>query len=648
MSALRKKEAALNSTAKRNLLTTDCTRATLQQQDDPIDNAVCVSLVDNGEGVRTFTKPNGDKYQVSGLGVDLIKAGKDGESVIKLCDFLEVVCTYCDADSDDWGRCVRWIDRAGVEHTLNIPEGDLVCDATGVLTTLVTGGLNVYAPATQRAQHPIIDYIKSFPAAQRLKSVNSLGWNELNAQDDKGYIFVYPTAQQPLIVGGDGNAVIFNGDSAHLPNYRTKGTLEEWIRKVGIYGNYSSRIGFAICTSFAAILLRLLNEPSGGFHFLGGSSTGKSSALRAACSVFSTAGTGGELGTWRATDNGLELACQTHNDLVMFCDEIGEADPKSLANSVYMIGNETGKKRATKSVTSQRVLSWRVMVLSSGEETIESICAKANGGRPLKTGVDVRLPAIPVRSESEGGMFNANRIPEGMTAAQLADDLRRITETECYGVAGVAFVRHIVGEVTRCGFNDVRYKLSHERDEIRRQISGSETRPAVRRVSNRFATVALAGVLAVRWGLLPVSEADCIAYAKECFEAWVGGFETEEEQSETLAGHLYQSVLQKRDQFDVIDSGTLEHCPAPIVPKLGYIVRHGDNTEECFIEVKTFVKHIVPVQNTRAECLNTLWRHGYLHPASDRQRKTYKIPKGRTVLGVSEGTFVRLTFRKEQ
>lgn len=75
-----------------------------------------------------------------------------------------------------------------------------------------------------------------------------------------------------------------------------------------------SRLGFALSCSFAGPLLKLAGLEGGCFAFEGGSSSGKTTALKVAASVW-----GGEahVRAWRTTDNGLEGLAALHNDNVL-------------------------------------------------------------------------------------------------------------------------------------------------------------------------------------------------------------------------------------------------------------------------------------------------------------------------------------------
>jgi uncharacterized protein (DUF927 family) len=95
----------------------------------------------------------------------------------------------------------------------------------------------------------------------------------------------------------------------------------------------------------------------GGFHFLGGSSQGKSTALSIAGSVLGGGGRLGFVRQWRSTTNALEPTAEVHNDLTLFLDEIHEAEPAEVVSSVYMLANGMGKARSSKSIQAQRTRS---------------------------------------------------------------------------------------------------------------------------------------------------------------------------------------------------------------------------------------------------------------------------------------------------
>ncbi len=71
-------------------------------------------------------------------------------------------------------------------------------------------------------------------------------------------------------------------------------------------------------------------------------------------------------------------------------DEIGLRDPRIIGETVYMLG--TGKARANdRGQGGRQVKEWRLLFLSTGENTLDQQMAQAN--KELKAGIEVRMLA---------------------------------------------------------------------------------------------------------------------------------------------------------------------------------------------------------------------------------------------------------------
>jgi putative DNA primase/helicase len=92
----------------------------------------------------------------------------------------------------------------------------------------------------------------------------------------------------------------------------------------------NSRLSFALCRHFRRAFASPGRSGSGGFSFEGGSSSGKTTALQIAASVW---GGPEHVRSWRATDNGLEGIAALHNDNVLILDEMGQVNGRVLANA---------------------------------------------------------------------------------------------------------------------------------------------------------------------------------------------------------------------------------------------------------------------------------------------------------------------------
>ena len=537
MSEMSKKMASMNEAGSDDYLLTESVA-------DPIDDAKPVSLfVDEGNGVMSFKKANGDKFLITPFGVDFVPSGSSADKTVKVCAPVEVTARYRDKDGNGWGRVIRWLDYDKTLHDLRVSEGDLATNPQEVLTALANGGLAVYQSVSRGAPSRVIDFIKSYPAEalSLQRSTQSYGWFK------EGSVFVLPNQ----IIGNNyGEQVVFDGESAHAPKYASKGTLKEWQENVANVARYSSRIGFFICIAFAAPLVRLANEQSGGFHLVGGSSLGKSSALRAMCSVFASAsssGDAGEMATWRTTDNALEAVCQAHSDLPLICDELKQAEERKLANIIYMIGNEMGKRRMSgKTLTCKPTASWKLLLASSGEATVEELAKRV--GLTIDNGVNVRLANIEVDNESGYGIFDI--WPNG-DPKEVTERLRADTESRYYGTAGIEFLSKLVANIGEDGLEAFKENLNLGLSVIQDKLMPkTEVDPMVGRVCRRFALVALAGEIAIKYGVLPWESGAATAFTKKCFDIWRKEFKTTADHEAEMIEHVRTYHLPHRERFD--------------------------------------------------------------------------------------------------
>ena len=126
---------------------------------------------------------------------------------------------------------------------------------------------------------------------------------------------------------------------------RPRGTVEDWRDGVAALAVGNPVMMLAVSAAFAGPLLEIINAEGGGVHLRGGSSSGKTTVLLAAASVW---GDPDEMMmSWRATANGLEAVAAAANATLLVLDEIGmvirAARPGTTA---YMIANGQGKSRA--------------------------------------------------------------------------------------------------------------------------------------------------------------------------------------------------------------------------------------------------------------------------------------------------------------
>ncbi|HOJ23186.1 MAG TPA: DUF927 domain-containing protein, partial [Armatimonadota bacterium] len=101
----------------------------------------------------------------------------------------------------------------------------------------------------------------------------------------------------------------------------------------------SGKMLAAVLLGLASMLLEFSGIESGGINLKGSSSTGKTTALAAAASLF---GGPSYVNRWRATSNGLESLAALHNDTLLILDELAQVDPRE-AGEIALISAERMK-----------------------------------------------------------------------------------------------------------------------------------------------------------------------------------------------------------------------------------------------------------------------------------------------------------------
>jgi len=416
--------------------------------------------------------------------------GKTESTQLWICGPLHVDAIIRNIScSDDYGRLLRLTNLDGKELLWAMPSELLVGRPERILSALLNRGLKIdHSHLTD-----IVDYIASQYPQRRITSTPTTGW--IDAE-----LFI-----TPLECIGKGDA-IFQSESPADGEYDRGGTLNGWQQSIGaaLPGNPLLQLG--IGTGLAGPLLAPLNiHAGGGFHLLWDSSNGKTTVVQCAASVW---GHGARFPLkWNATANGLEGISALRNDCLLALDELGQADPSYVGDVVYSVADGIGKQRAGRSSAARRVRRWRVMLLSSGEVTLETKMAEA--GKRIRAGQEVRLVTI-----SAGRAFGAwDNLHDYASGAALSDALKKASGTH-YGHAGPEFVRTLIesGDAER---------LPAMLDAIRAHFPATAGQAA--RVAERFAIVALALELAVDMGLLPMATGEGTASMAELYEDWQAG-----------------------------------------------------------------------------------------------------------------------------
>lgn len=414
-----------------------------------------------------------------------------------ICAPLRLIAETRGRNSLGWGVLVEWKDRGGDIHRWAIPHGSLKGDCGEVLSTLRDGGLHISTRSRER--NLLIEYLNQ-PCGRLLYSALKVGWS--------GASFVFP---DETIGPRNAEEVVFQADLEGHQNFKTSGSVEDWKKNVSRLCVGNSRLQFAVSCAFAGPLLTLCNFDSGGFHFVGETSCGKSTALIVGGSVIGGGGRNGFVQSWHTTANGLEAIAEQHNDLTLFLDELAQVDPKQASEVAYLLGNGSGKGRMSKTISARRKLSWSLLFVSAGEITLREHAGSV--GKRTKGGVEVRL--LNIRADAERGLGSFEEIHGAESPAQFSNMLRTAAK-RTFGAPFRAYMRHVV---------DNQAELEERcRREVRRfseTYAPKNSSNEVGRAAARFGVVAAAGELASYIGVTGWNPGDAESAALRCFQSWI-------------------------------------------------------------------------------------------------------------------------------
>lgn len=418
-----------------------------------------------------------------------------------ICSPLSVAAVTRDASGGEWGRLLVFLDRDGQEHRWAMPMAMLAGSGEELRAELLRQGLEVTTYAQRRSR--LAEYIAHARPEAKARCVLRTGWHD--------GAFVLPTQTYGELPG---EPVIFQGASADGVALATGGTASDWRTEVAAPCAGNSRLVLAVSAAFAGPCLGLLDSEGGGFHLRGSSSSGKSTALAVAASVF---GPPAYSRTWRATDNALEAVAALYSDLLLPLDEIGQLDPRNAGAAAYLLANGQGKSRSHRDGSARAAARFRLLFLSAGEIGLGDLVTAS--GSKSRAGHEVRVIDIPADVDGGAGIFE--RWPDDCDPGEFADRLKRAAATH-HGHALRQWLEALTTDA-----HAAREALRAQRDAMTDALCGAGAAGQVRRVAQRFALVAAAGELATAKGLTGWQTGEAKQAARTCFVAWLGSRGTE-------------------------------------------------------------------------------------------------------------------------
>ncbi|MFM0136837.1 DUF927 domain-containing protein [Caballeronia grimmiae] len=519
-----------------------------------------------------------------------------------ICSPLHVRALVRDRASENWGRLLEWTDADGHPHVWAMPMEMLRSDGADMRGELARLGLDI-APGS-KARNKLTEYVTTAKPKARGRCVTRTGWH--------AGAFVFPDQT----IGASDERVIFQSEAV-VRTYSTSGSLRDWMDTVARVCSGNSRLLLAVSTAFAGMLLSYSGQESGGLNLVGDSSCGKTTALRAACSVF-----GGPeyMQRWRATSNGLEGLAALHNDTLLVLDELAQVDPREAGEIAYMLANGSGKARAGRTGAARARQTWRLLFLSAGEIGLAQHMQA--GGKKAKAGQEVRLVEIPADAGAGFGLFETLHGMAG--GAQLSSTITDACSKH-YGTAAIAFLSALTDESNP---ETIGEWLKQQTAVFLREHLPADANGQAHRVCQRFALIGLAGEYATNVGITGWKDGEALEAAAKCFAAWVenrGGAGNHEKTS--ILSHV-KAFFESHEESRFTDLS--DASDRPTINRAGFR-RSGENGTEYLVLPEVFKREVCSGFEPKAAG-RMLVDAGWVRPAPDGKfQRSERIPGKGTV-----------------
>lgn len=357
------------------------------------------------------------------------------------------------------------------------------------------------------------------------------------------------------LTGGFSDIVRYQSDqlTASLCN---SGSYEAWREGVAKFVSGEQQI-FALTASFASYFMSMLGKDNFIVHFYGGSTTGKTTLLQLAASVYGYAGEPGDqkqsmLSSWNSTSNGIEGYLTEHSGALMLLDELGTYRGKDLDQVVYQIAAGKSKNRMSKTLRQSKPRTWGGIIISSGELSVPERLAIDN--KELTEGMQHR--AISLQVFIEDSFKDGSDDVEAVRAR--ADGIKQLV-VEHYGVA----IRELLVRLTGPDYFDDGFASHNELhvylDELIEQVEGQlladikersiQLSPAQRRALHRFACIGAFGSFLAEDGeldMMPFTIEENYNSVLAMFLRWVSDDCNQFSPEKKVLVEIYKQLQQKQ------------------------------------------------------------------------------------------------------
>ncbi len=426
-------------------------------------------------------------------GVHYFGFDKNGNPIdVRACNPLYVTCEVIDREGKH-SLLIEFTERTAEDKDVPkecvMPRSLLSGSGGQMISELWDEGLG-FDDGPEAEKH-VIRYIKQNASPSKVARVtDQTGWH-------LGNCFALPNQ----IIGS--RNVVYRKGGNDDEVYARKGNLKGWQDSVAPLCVGNPTLILSVCCALAGPLLEKVGIVGGGIQLYGNSSGGKTGALETAASVWGNPES--FVSSWDATKNGVEIQMYKRNHTVAVLDEISRVDPKKLPGMIYMACNGGGKISMTQEREGRPVLTWRSLILSSGEKKVGEHAALS--GDLMNAGAELRMIDVDAGNRKYRAFDDAH----GKTGAEFRKALGICTK-KYYGTAGPAFVESLAKDLDS---RDLVEEFARYQDNFKANNSQAG------RVSDRFAVMAMAGEMAIEYGALPWSPGTALEGCQQIFGEWV-------------------------------------------------------------------------------------------------------------------------------
>lgn len=501
------------------------------------------------------------KYRIDRHHVSIEKESDDGSTYYQnIASRIFPVALTRNENQQDWGVLLEITDPAGKIHEWVMPLQMLSGNGETYREQLLILGARIYS--TKELGY----FLMEAQPKNTLLCAKSIGWH--------GEKYVLP---ERTFGRSDERVILQSANASKKSPFSTKGSLEEWQSNVAAKCIGNSRLVLATCIALASPFLEPLEEENGGFHFRGGSSTGKTKTLFVAASVW-----GGKdfIHVWRTTGNAIESLALEHNDNLLILDELGQVSPQDAGDIAYTLGNGQQKARANRFGDLRNIASWRLLFISTGEIGLADHVAQ--GGKQIRGGQEIRMLDIPADAGKGMGVFeDLHGIETPGIFADTIEDLSR----KFHGTAGVSLLEHLTSSPETLE-GAVKIVREIQKSFIERNVP-VDSHGQIFRAAARFGLVAAVGEFCIEIGILPWPEGEAYKGAQQCFQGWLherGGNQASEE---IRALSQVREVLERysESRFSISNSEGIETSDSPLRTndRLGFRESNGQGFDYCIL-----------------------------------------------------------------